>query len=394
MRTQVAIIGAGPSGLLLGQLLHNAGIDNVIIERQTGEYVLGRIRAGVLEQGMVDLLRQAGVSQRMDAEGLVHAGFELALDDRQVHIDLKGLTGGKTVMVYGQTEVTRDLMDAREAVGAQTLYSASNVQPHDMKTDTPYVTFDKEGESWRLDCDYIAGCDGFHGVARQSIPSDILKIFERVYPFGWLGVLADTPPVNDELVYARHERGFALCSQRSASRSRYYLQVPAGEKVEDWSDQRFWDELKTRLPTALAERLVTGPSLEKSIAPLRSFVVEPMQYGRLFLLGDAAHIVPPTGAKGLNLAASDVSTLFTMLCKVYTEGRTDLLERYSEVCLRRIWKAERFSWWMTSMLHRFPDSDGFSQRITDSELAYFVDSEAGRTTIAENYVGLPYEAIE
>lgn len=394
MRTQVAIIGAGPSGLLLGQLLHNAGIDNVIIERQTGEYVLGRIRAGVLEQGMVDLLRQAGVSQRMDAEGLVHAGFELALDDRQVHIDLKGLTGGKTVMVYGQTEVTRDLMDAREAVGAQTLYSASNVQPHAMKTDTPYVTFDKEGESWRLDCDYIAGCDGFHGVARQSIPSDVLKIFERVYPFGWLGVLADTPPVNDELVYARHERGFALCSQRSASRSRYYLQVPAGEKVEDWSDQRFWDELKTRLPTALAERLVTGPSLEKSIAPLRSFVVEPMQYGRLFLLGDAAHIVPPTGAKGLNLAASDVSTLFNMLCKVYTEGRTDLLERYSEVCLRRIWKAERFSWWMTSMLHRFPDSDGFSQRITDSELAYFVDSEAGRTTIAENYVGLPYEAIE
>ena len=394
MRTQVAIIGAGPAGLLLGQLLHNAGIDNVILERQSGDYVLGRIRAGVLEQGMVDLLRQAGVSQRMDAEGLVHTGFELALDDRRVHIDLKGLTGGKTVMVYGQTEVTRDLMAAREAVGAHTLYSVSNVQPHGMKTDAPYVTFDKEGESVRLDCDYIAGCDGFHGVARQSIPSDVLKIFERVYPFGWLGVLADTPPVNDELVYARHERGFALCSQRSASRSRYYLQVPAEEKVEDWSDQRFWAELKTRLPKALAERLVTGPSLEKSIAPLRSFVVEPMQYGRLFLLGDAAHIVPPTGAKGLNLAASDVSTLFNMLCKVYTEGRTELLERYSEVCLRRIWKAERFSWWMTSMLHRFPDSDGFSQRIADSELAYFVDSEAGRTTIAENYVGLPYEAIE
>ena len=394
MRTQVAIIGAGPAGLLLGQLLHNAGIDNVILERQSGDYVLGRIRAGVLEQGMVDLLRQAGVSQRMDAEGLVHTGFELALDDRQVHIDLKGLTGGKTVMVYGQTEVTRDLMVAREAVGAQTLYSASNVQPHGMKTDAPYVTFDKDGESWRLDCDYIAGCDGFHGVARQSIPSDVLKIFERVYPFGWLGVLADTPPVNDELVYARHERGFALCSQRSASRSRYYLQVPAEENVEDWSDQRFWAELKTRLPKALAEQLVTGPSIEKSIAPLRSFVVEPMQYGRLFLLGDAAHIVPPTGAKGLNLAASDVSTLFNMLRKVYTEGRTDLLERYSEVCLRRIWKAERFSWWMTSMLHRFPDSDGFSQRIADSELAYFVDSAAGRTTIAENYVGLPYEAIE
>ena len=394
MRTQVAIIGAGPAGLLLGQLLHNAGIDNVILERQSGDYVLGRIRAGVLEQGMVDLLRQAGVSQRMDAEGLVHTGFELALDDRRVHIDLKGLTGGKTVMVYGQTEVTRDLMAAREAVGAHTLYSVSNVQPHGMKTDAPYVTFDKEGESVRLDCDYIAGCDGFHGVARQSIPSDVLKIFERVYPFGWLGVLADTPPVHDELVYARHERGFALCSQRSASRSRYYLQVPAEENVEDWSDQRFWAELKTRLPKALAEQLVTGPSIEKSIAPLRSFVVEPMQYGRLFLLGDAAHIVPPTGAKGLNLAASDVSTLFNMLRKVYTEGRTDLLERYSEVCLRRIWKAERFSWWMTSMLHRFPDSDSFSQRIADSELAYFVDSAAGRTTIAENYVGLPYEAIE
>ena len=394
MRTQVAIIGAGPSGLLLGQLLHNAGIDNVIIERQTGEYVLGRIRAGVLEQGMVDLLRQAGVSQRMDAEGLVHDGFELALDDRQVHIDLKGLTGGRTVMVYGQTEVTRDLMAAREEAGAQTLYSASNVQPHGMKTDAPYVTFDKDGESWRLDCDYIAGCDGFHGVARQSIPSDALNIFERVYPFGWLGVLADTPPVNDELVYAKHERGFALCSQRSATRSRYYLQVPVQEKVEDWSDQRFWDELKTRLPKALAERLITGPSIEKSIAPLRSFVVEPMQFGRLFLVGDAAHIVPPTGAKGLNLAASDVSTLFNILLKVYGEGRTDLLERYSELCLRRIWKAERFSWWMTSMLHRFPDNDGFSQRIADSELAYFVDSEAGRTTIAENYVGLPYEAIE
>jgi len=394
MRTQVAIIGAGPSGLLLGQLLHNAGIDNVIIERQTGEYVLGRIRAGVLEQGMVDLLRQAGVSQRMDAEGLVHDGFELALDNRQVHIDLKGLTGGKTVMVYGQTEVTRDLMAAREEAGAQTLYSASNVQPHGMKTDTPYVTFDKEGESWRLDCDYIAGCDGFHGVARQSIPSDVLKIFERVYPFGWLGVLADTPPVNDELVYAKHERGFALCSQRSATRSRYYLQVPVQEKVEDWSDQRFWDELKTRLPKALAERLITGPSIEKSIAPLRSFVVEPMQFGRMFLVGDAAHIVPPTGAKGLNLAASDVSTLFNILLKVYGEGRTDLLEHYSEVCLRRVWKAERFSWWMTSMLHHFPDSDGFSQRIADSELAYFVDSRAGRTTIAENYVGLPYEAIE
>jgi p-hydroxybenzoate 3-monooxygenase len=394
LKTQVAIIGAGPSGLLLGQLLHNAGIDTVILERQAPDYVLSRIRAGVLEQGMVDLLRQAGVGQRMDAEGLVHGGFELAFDGRQVHIDLQSLTGGKTVMIYGQTEVTRDLMAARQAAGAMTLYETSNVQPHDMKTERPYLTFEMDGETRRLDCDYIAGCDGFHGVARQSIPSDSLKIFERVYPFGWLGILADTPPVHEELVYARHERGFALCSMRSATRTRYYLQVPAEEKVENWSDQRFWEELKARLPETLANDLVTGPSIEKSIAPLRSFVVEPMQYGRMFLLGDAAHIVPPTGAKGLNLAASDVSTLFNILLKVYREGRTDLLEKYSEICLRRVWKAERFSWWMTSILHNFPDTDAFSQRITHTELAYFVDSEAGRKTIAENYVGLPYEAIE
>ncbi|WP_177409736.1 MULTISPECIES: 4-hydroxybenzoate 3-monooxygenase [unclassified Pseudomonas] len=394
MKTQVAIIGAGPSGLLLGQLLHKAGIDTLILERQTPDYVLGRIRAGVLEQGMVDLLRQAGVSQRMDAEGLVHGGFELALDGRRVAIDLHALTNGKSVMIYGQTEVTRDLMQARQAVGAQTLYQADNVRPHDMHSDQPYLTFDYQGEPHRLDCDYIAGCDGFHGVARQSIPADKLKVFERVYPFGWLGILADTPPVHDELVYARHERGFALCSMRSTTRTRYYLQVPAEENVADWSDQRFWDEFKKRLPEELAERLVTGPSIEKSIAPLRSFVVEPMQYGRLFLVGDAAHIVPPTGAKGLNLAASDVSTLFNILLKVYREQRTDLLQKYSQICLRRIWKAERFSWWMTAMLHRFPDSDDFSQRIAESELAYFVDSEAGRKTIAENYVGLPYEAIE
>jgi len=394
LKTQVAIIGAGPAGLLLGQLLHNAGIDTLIVERQTPEYVLGRIRAGVLEQGMVELLRQAGVARRMDREGLVHDGFELALDGRLVHIDLKSLTAGKTVMVYGQTEVTRDLMAARRESGAQTIYAARDVVPHGMKSDEPFITFDKDGETWRVDCDYIAGCDGFHGVARQSIPADCLKVFERVYPFGWLGILADTPPVHDELVYARHERGFALCSMRSATRTRYYLQVPAQEKVEDWSDQRFWDELKKRLPPTLAEKLVTGPSIEKSIAPLRSFVVEPMQYGRLFLLGDAAHIVPPTGAKGLNLAASDVSTLFNILLKVYREGRTDLLEKYSQICLRRVWKAERFSWWMTSMLHHFDEHDDFSQRICASELDYFVNSEAGRKTIAENYVGLPYEAIE
>ncbi|WP_277960789.1 4-hydroxybenzoate 3-monooxygenase [Pseudomonas sp. RIT-To-2] len=394
MKTQVAIIGAGPSGLLLGQLLHKAGIDNVILERQTPDYVLSRIRAGVLEQGMVDLLRKAGVSARMDAEGLVHTGFELAFNGRRAHIDLKTLTGGKTVMIYGQTEVTRDLMAARDACGAQTIYEAANVRPHDMRGEQPYLTFEKDGQTHRLDCDYIAGCDGFHGVARQSIPADSIKAFERVYPFGWLGILADTPPVNEELVYANHERGFALCSMRSETRTRYYVQVSAEEKVEDWSDERFWNELKARLPEDLAQRLVTGPSIEKSIAPLRSFVVEPMQYGRLFLVGDAAHIVPPTGAKGLNLAASDVSTLFDILCKVYGEGRTELLARYSEVCLRRVWKAERFSWWMTSVLHKFPDTDDFSQRIQQTELDYYVGSEAGRKTIAENYVGLPYETIE
>ena len=394
LKTQVAIIGAGPSGLLLGQLLHNAGIQTLVLERQSAEYVQGRIRAGVLEQGMVDLLREAGVSQRMDAEGLVHDGFDIALNGQLTSIDLKALTGGQSVMIYGQTEVTRDLMAVRAAAGAITLYEASNVQPHDLKSEQPWLTFEHEGQAYRLECDYIAGCDGFHGVARQSIPAQALKVFERVYPFGWLGVLADTPPVHAELVYAKHTRGFALCSMRSPTRSRYYLQVPVEERLEDWADERFWDELKSRLPNSLAEQLVTGPSIEKSIAPLRSFVVEPMQYGRLFLLGDAAHIVPPTGAKGLNLAASDVSTLFRILLKVYREGRLDLLEKYSAICLRRVWKAERFSWWMTSMLHQFPQADAFSQRIAESELDYFIHSQAGRKTIAENYVGLPYEAIE
>lgn len=394
MKTQVAIIGAGPSGLLLGQLLHNAGIDTVILERQSPDYVLGRIRAGVLEQGMVDLLREAGVSERMDREGLVHDGFELAFEGRQERIDLKTLSGGKTVMIYGQTEVTRDLMEARKASGALSIYEASNVQLHELKGEKPYVTFEKNGETVRLDCDHIAGCDGYHGISRQSIPADALKTFERVYPFGWLGVLADTPPVNEELIYANHERGFALCSMRSKTRTRYYVQVSADEKVEDWSDERFWDELKQRLPAETAARLVTGPSIEKSIAPLRSFVVEPMQYGHLFLVGDAAHIVPPTGAKGLNLAASDVCTLYRILTKVYHDARTDLLQRYSEVCLRRVWKAERFSWWMTSLLHRFPDTDDFGRRIQQTELDYFLGSEAGRKTIAENYVGLPYEPIE
>jgi len=394
MKTQVAIIGAGPSGLLLGQLLQRRGIDNVILERRSGGYVLSRIRAGVLEQGMVDLLREAGVDERMDAEGLPHDGFELAFDNRRVRVDLAELTGGKRVMVYGQTEVTRDLMAARREVGATTIYEAENVQPHDLETDHPYVTFEKDGETLRLDCDYVAGCDGYHGISRRSIPEDRIKTFERVYPFGWLGLLSDTPPVSDELIYANHARGFALCSMRSTTRSRYYVQVDADEKVEDWSDARFWNELKSRLPDDVAANLVTGPSLEKSIAPLRSFVAEPMQHGRLFLVGDAAHIVPPTGAKGLNLAASDVNTLYRLLVKVYHEGREDLIARYSEVCLRRIWKAERFSWWMTSNLHTFSEEEDFNRRIQQAELDYYTRSRAGLTTIAENYVGLPYEALE
>ena len=392
MRTQVAIIGAGPSGLLLGQLLHRQGIDNVILEARSAEYVLGRIRAGVLEQGMVDLLREAGAGARMDREGHVHEGVNLAFGGKQVRIDLKSLSGGKTVMVYGQTEVTHDLMDARAAAGAVTVYEAADVMPHDFYTDKPRVTYVKDGKTHELECDYIAGCDGFHGISRQSVPIDAIQTFERVYPFGWLGVLSRTPPVADELIYANHARGFALCSMRSPVLSRYYVQCSLDDKVEDWSDERFWNELKARLPEDVTAQLQTGPSIEKSIAPLRSFVAEPMQFGRMFLAGDAAHIVPPTGAKGLNLAASDVYTLYHLLRQTYQEGRADLLAKYSEICLRRIWKAERFSWWMTSLLHKFSD-DPFSRRIQQAELDYFTDSLAGRTTIAENYVGLPYEMI-
>ncbi|MDH0729739.1 4-hydroxybenzoate 3-monooxygenase [Pseudomonas sichuanensis] len=395
MKTQVAIIGAGPSGLLLGQLLHKAGIDTLIVERQTPDYVLGRIRAGVLEQGTVDLLREAGVGERMDREGLVHEGVELLVGGRRQRLDLKTLTGGKTVMVYGQTEVTRDLMQAREQSGAPIIYSASKVLPHDIDGARPYLTFEKDGQPQRIDCDYIAGCDGFHGVARQSIPEGVLKTYERVYPFGWLGLLADTPPVNHELIYAHHERGFVLCSQRSLTRSRYYLQVPLQERVEDWSDARFWGELKARLPQEVAEHLVTGPALEKSIAPLRSLVVEPMQHGRLFLVGDAAHIVPPTGAKGLNLAASDVNYLYRILLKVYREGRTDLLAQYSPMALRRVWKGERFSWFMTQLLHDFGEhQDDWDRKMQEADREYFLSSEAGLVNIAENYVGLPFEVVE
>ena len=394
MKTRVAIIGAGPSGLLLSQLLQRAGIDNVVLERQTGEYVLGRIRAGVLEQGTADLMREAGVGARMDAEGLVHEGVELAFHGRRDRIDLKALTGGSTVIVYGQTDVTRDLMAAREASGGTTIYEASNVQLHDVEGNAPYVTFEKSGETVTLECDFIAGCDGFHGVSRKTIAADRLTQYERIFPFGWLGLLSDTPPVSHELIYANHPRGFALCSQRSTTRSRYYLQVPLTEKAEDWSDERFWNELKMRLPKEVADTLVTGDSLEKSVAPLRSYVVEPMQYGRLFLVGDAAHIVPPTGAKGLNLAASDVGTLYRILRGVYEHGRTDWLGKYSSIALRRVWKAVRFSWFMTNLLHEFPERDGFDKQMQRVDYEYYTSSIAGLKTIAENYVGLPHEAVE
>jgi p-hydroxybenzoate 3-monooxygenase len=392
-KTQVAIIGAGPSGLLLGRLLELQGIDNIIIEAKSPDYVLSRIRAGVLEQGTQNLLREAKVSQRMDSEGLVHDGFALSFLGREERIDLKELTQGKTVMVYGQTEVTKDLMQARAASGGMTIYEADEVTPHGFYGDAPSITYKKDGQLHTIECEYIAGCDGFHGIARKSVPVDAIKLFERVYPFGWLGVLSRTPPVSHELIYANHARGFALCSMRSEMLSRYYVQCDVSEKVEEWSDDRFWDELRSRLPAATASSLVTGASIEKSIAPLRSFVAEPMQFGRMYLVGDAAHIVPPTGAKGLNLAASDVYTLYHIMRKRYKEGRLDLLEKYSEICLRRVWKAERFSWWMTSILHKFSD-DPFNQRIQEAELSYYTSSIAGRTTIAENYVGLPYEVIE
>ncbi|MGO1070991.1 4-hydroxybenzoate 3-monooxygenase [Lysobacter sp. CA199] len=391
MKTQVAIIGAGPAGLLLGQLLQRSGIDNVVVERRSRDYVLSRIRAGVLEQGTIDLLRAAGVSARMDREGIVHHGFELALEARRERIDLSGPTGGRAVMVYGQTEVTRDLMAARDAAGGASVYEADDVALHSLESEQPFVEFNRDGERERLECDYIAGCDGYHGVSRASIPAGVLREYERVYPFGWLGVLSDTPPVSEELIYARHARGFALCSMRSATRSRYYLQVPDTEQVANWSDERFWDELRRRLPEDVAAALITGPTIEKSIAPLRSFVVEPMQYGRLFLAGDAAHIVPPTGAKGLNLAAGDVGLLASLLKQANDEGSGLPLQRYSERVLRRVWKAERFSWWMTSMLHTFPDEDGFTRRIREAELDYLLGSAAGRATIAENYAGLPMQ---
>ncbi len=389
MRTQVAIIGAGPSGLLLGALLAKAGVDAVILEAKTPEYVLGRIRAGVLEQVCVDLLDSVGVGARMHREGLVHGGFELAFGGARHRIDMKTLTGGKQVMVYGQTEVTRDLMDDRAAKGLTTIYEAANVSLHDFDGAKPRVRYQKDGATHEIECEVIAGCDGFHGVSRASVPAGAIRNFERIYPFGWLGVLSETPPVSHELIYSNHERGFALCSMRSMTRSRHYVQCSLEDKVEQWSDDAFWDELRRRLDPAAAESLVTGPSIEKSIAPLRSFVAEPMRFGRLFLAGDAAHIVPPTGAKGLNLAATDVSYLGGALAEYFNEKSSAGIDSYSQRCLRRIWRAERFSWWFTNLMHKFPETGEFGQKMQAAELDYLVNSVAASTTMAENYVGLP-----
>lgn len=393
MRTQVGIIGAGPSGLLLSQLLHLQGIETVILERQSRQHVEARIRAGVLEQGTVNLLREAQVHERMDREGLIHEGFSLAFANRSVRVDMHTLTGGSAVMVYGQTEITRDLIDARLAAGCTIEFEAPAIAVEDHFDGTPRIIYEKHGQRHELVCDFVAGCDGYHGAARQGIPADKIQVFEKVYPFGWLGILSDTPPVAHELIYANHERGFALCSMRSHTRSRYYVQCDLDDSVENWTDDAFWDELRRRLPQETAEQLVTGPRLEMSIAPLRSFVAEPMRFGKLFLAGDAAHIVPPTGAKGLNLAAADVYYLARALTAYYHEKRQDLLDRYSDTCLRRVWKAIRFSWWFTTLMHKFGD-DPIGRRLQFAELDYISASEAARTAIAENYVGLPFEKFE
>jgi p-hydroxybenzoate 3-monooxygenase len=389
LRTKVAIIGAGPAGLLLGQLLRTYGIDNIILERQTPDYVLGRIRAGLLEEGTVALLDEVGAGERAHREGLVHHGIELSFGGARHRIDMTAVTG-KTMMIYGQTEVTLDLMNARRAAGLTTIYQAADVKPHDFDTDHPRVTYVKDGVGHEIACDFIAGCDGQHGVSRASVPRAAVRTFERIYPFGWLGILSETPPVSHELIYTNHERGFALCSMRSMHRSRYYVQCPLDDHVDQWPDERFWDELKRRLDQKAVDKLVTGPSIEKSIAPLRSFVAEPMRFGRMFLAGDAAHNVPPTGAKGLNLAASDVHFLSHALREYYDEKSSAGIDGYSAKALARVWKAVRFSWWMTSMLHKFPDQGEFGARIQLAELDYLVSSKAATTSLSENYVGLPY----
>jgi p-hydroxybenzoate 3-monooxygenase len=388
MRTQVGIVGAGPAGLLLSQLLHLQGIETVILERRSRAYVEGRIRAGVLEQGTVDLLDEAQVGRRMRQIGLVHDGIELSFGGTRHRIDFRALTG-KAVTVYGQTEVTKDLIDARLASGGRILFEAEEVSVRDFAGDRPRIRFRKDGRAQELQCDFIGGCDGFHGVCRLSVPQDALTVYERIYPFAWLGILARTPPVSDELIYCHHERGFALFSMRSPSLSRLYIQCAPDEHLDEWPDERIWDELRLRLGGDATAALQSGPSLEKSITPMRSFVAQPMRFGRLFLAGDAAHIVPPTGAKGLNLAVADVHVLARALAAFYACRRTDLIEAYSESCLRRVWKAQRFSWWMTSMLHRFPGRNPFDDQVQLAELDYVTGSKAASTALAENYVGLP-----
>ncbi|BEP94615.1 4-hydroxybenzoate 3-monooxygenase [Acidovorax sp. A79] len=390
MKTQVCIIGGGPSGLMLSQLLHLKGIATIVLERQSREYVLGRIRAGVLEHGFAALMREAQCGERMDREGEIHDGFIIAHDGQMDRVDLHKYSGGSSVVVYGQTELTRDLYEARDRMKGVVIHNAEDVQPHDLKSANPYVTYRNGDEVVRIDCDFVIGADGFHGVSRKSIPRDVLKEYEKVYPFGWLGVLSRTQPVSPELIYAKHERGFALCSLRSQVLSRYYIQVPLTDTVEDWSDEAFWDELKRRLPAEVAAKLITGPSIEKSIAPLRSFVAEPMRYGNLFLAGDAAHIVPPTGARGLNSAASDIYYLYHAMVAHYKDGDSTSLDKYSEKALARVWKAQRFSWWMTTMLHTFPESLAYDQKLQDTDLAYLFSSEKALGSLAENYVGLPF----
>lgn len=389
MRTQVCIIGAGPSGLLLSQLLHRKGIESVVLERKTKEYVLGRIRAGVLEHGFAELMREAGVGERMDREGFLHDGTVIAYDNHQFRVDFAARANA-SVLVYGQTELTRDLYEAREAVDGKIVYNVEDVRIQDADGDAPYVEYNVGGQGQRIDCDYVVGCDGFHGVSRKTIPETVRKEYEKIYPFGWLGILSETPPVHDELIYANSSRGFALCSMRNENLSRYYLQCPLDHNPEDWSDDAFWEELKRRIPEDAAEKLITGPSIEKSIAPLRSFVTEPMRWGKLFLCGDAAHIVPPTGAKGLNTAASDIYYLYHAMVQFYHDGEEEGLDRYSEKALARIWKAERFSWWMSNLLHLYPEQGEFDRKMQRAELEFLESNESAQRVMAENYVGLPF----
>lgn len=390
LKTQVAIIGGGPSGLLLSQLLHLNGVDSIVIERQTRDHVLTRIRAGVLESGTVRLLRKAEAAHNLDLHGDVHRGIDISFNGNICHVPFEKLTNGQTVTVYGQTEVTRDLYEARDKLGGIVLHSVSDVELHGIDSDKPSVSFYQDEKQSTIECDFIIGCDGYRGVSRKNIPESEKKEHEKVYPFGWLGVLSETPPVSKEVMYAYHEKGFALCSMRHSNLSRYYIQVPIGENIEDWSDDRFWKELKSRLPEKISNKLITGPSIEKSIAPLRSFVCEPMSFGKLFLVGDAAHIVPPTGAKGLNLAVSDVHYIFTALNEYYESGSTKGLSDYSKTALDRVWKTERFSLSLTNFLHHFPQEGGFNERIRQAEFDYLCTSEAFRTSFSEGYVGLPY----